>query len=280
MWSVVPFFKVYHMLQCLKPHLLASPDAPRIHAAHLNLFCWQCYWLGAQYLSRKGEWLLILNCHDISTNCNIKELLNNDSPIAVSLNLYMKLLGWYKLPIAHWVSCLCKAIDTLFPLLLQARLETWAKGFYIKPLEVHDLCHAHSLASLQWSGLSDQWMLLPEKCLQCQKWSLYKSRGAFLHPFMLKRREMAQLLPTKAFLQPAKTAAMCMASPVYAHPPPPILLVLNLSWKWIAPTDNMVSWWVHPSSVVKGVVECLAIHVVPFPSTFCFPLSKFEDNVY
>ena len=110
----------------------------------------------------------------------------------------------------------------------------------------------------------------PGKCLQCQKWSLYKSRGAFLHPFMLKRREMAQLLPTKAFLQPAKTAAMCMASPDYAHPPPPILLMQNLSWKWIAPTDNMVSWWVHPSSVVKGVVECLAIHVVPFPSTFFF----------
>ena len=51
-------------------------------------------------------------------------------------------------------------------------LETSAKYTYMKSLRVHDLCHAHSLASLQWSGPSDQWMLLPtENCLQCQKWS-------------------------------------------------------------------------------------------------------------
>ena len=158
MWSVVPFFKVYHMLQCLKPHLLASPDTPRIHAAHLNLFCWQCYWLGAQYLSRKGEWLLILNCHDISTNCNIKELLSNDSPIAVSLNLYVELLGVLgtNFPLHTEFHVFVRLLIPYFHFCYKLALETWAKGFYIKPLEVHDLCHAHSLASLQWSGLSDQ----------------------------------------------------------------------------------------------------------------------------
>ena len=48
-------------------------------------------------------------------------------------------------------------------------LETSGKCSSIKSLRVHDLCHVHSLASLQWSGPSDQWMLLPtENCLQCQ----------------------------------------------------------------------------------------------------------------
>ena len=41
----------------------------------------------------------------------------------------------------------------------------------------------HSLASLQWSGFSDQQMLLPTKnCLQCQKWCPYKGRGVVSTP--------------------------------------------------------------------------------------------------
>ena len=53
---------------------------------------------------------------------------------------------------------------------------------------------------------------------------------------------MAKLVPTKAFLQPAKTAVMCTAPCTETHPPPPIppiLLAQNLSSKLIAPTDNM-----------------------------------------
>jgi len=51
-------------------------------------------------------------------------------------------------------------------------LETSAKRSSIQSLRVHVLCHAHSLASFQWSGPSDQWALLPtQNCLQCQKWS-------------------------------------------------------------------------------------------------------------
>ena len=53
---------------------------------------------------------------------------------------------------------------------------------------------------------------------------------------------MVQPVLTKAVLQTAKAAAMCMACVEYARPPPPIPLFLlwqNLSSKRIAPTDNM-----------------------------------------
>ena len=53
---------------------------------------------------------------------------------------------------------------------------------------------------------------------------------------------MVQPVPTKAFLQPAKAAAMCMALSTETRPPPPIppfLLAQKLSSTWIAPTDNL-----------------------------------------
>ena len=53
---------------------------------------------------------------------------------------------------------------------------------------------------------------------------------------------MAKPVPTKAFRQPAKAAAMCTALRAETRPPPPIppfLLAQNLSSKWIAPTDNV-----------------------------------------
>ena len=71
---------------------------------------------------------------------------------------------------------------------------------------------------------------------------------------------MAQPVPTKAFLQPAKTAVICMACPCPPPPVPPFLLVQNLSSKRIAPTDNMqpkLSGYVHSSSVVKGIIRRL-----------------------
>ena len=51
--------------------------------------------------------------------------------------------------------------------------------------------------------------------------------------------EMVQPVPTKAFLQPAKTAAMCMAFLEYTHLPHVLLLAQNLALKWIAPSDKM-----------------------------------------
>ena len=58
--------------------------------------------------------------------------------------------------------------------------EEWGVGSEHETITigVHDLGHVHSLASLQWSGLSDQpTLLLTEKCLLCQKWSPYKRRA-------------------------------------------------------------------------------------------------------
>ena len=49
----------------------------------------------------------------------------------------------------------------------------------------------------------------------------------------------------KAFLQPAKAAAMCMALCAETRPPPPIppfLVAQNLSSKRIAPTDKVLNW--------------------------------------
>ena len=40
-------------------------------------------------------------------------------------------------------------------------LESWAKVLFINSLGVHNLNHTHSLANIQWSGLSDQRTLLP-----------------------------------------------------------------------------------------------------------------------
>ena len=50
---------------------------------------------------------------------------------------------------------------------------------------------------------------------------------------------MAQSVPTKAFLQPAKAAAMCTAPHVYLPLYPTFFATQNLLSKWIAPTDNI-----------------------------------------
>ena len=63
-------------------------------------------------------------------------------------------------------------------------------------------------------------MLLPtENYLQRQKWSPYRGIGVVLLPFVLnKKRKMDQPVPTKVFLQPAKTATIGMACHDYACP--------------------------------------------------------------
>ena len=94
--------------------------------------------------------------------------------------------------IIHWVlfsRSPSEGIDALY----DYTLETSAMCSSIKSLRVHDLCHVHSLASLQWSGLSDQWMLLPtESCLQCQTWSPWKGRGALSMPIFVKTERNGQ----------------------------------------------------------------------------------------
>ena len=94
-------------------------------------------------------------------------------------------------------------------------LETWAKG----ALRVHDLDHTHSLVCLQWSGLSDQQMLLlTENSLQYHKRRPYKGEEQFYARLCQKE----SYGPASANLQPAKTATMCMACLEYACPPPAI----------------------------------------------------------
>ena len=69
---------------------------------------------------------------------------------------------------------------------------------------------------------------------------------------------MPKLVLTKAFLWPAKAAAMCMAPHAETRPPPPIppfLQAQNLSSKWIVPTDNM--WLKLKVKVSKFVPACL-----------------------
>ena len=65
-------------------------------------------------------------------------------------------------------------------------LETLARGFSINSLWVHDLGHTHSLASLQWSGLSDQWTLpLTENVLP----TVPEMKPSGFSPFWARREE-------------------------------------------------------------------------------------------
>ena len=60
--------------------------------------------------------------------------------------------------------------------------------------------------------------------------------------FVQESRQMAHPALTKAFQQPATTAAMHCQPEWCIHPLPPVppfLLEQNLSSKWIGPTDNV-----------------------------------------
>ena len=99
---------------------------------------------------------------------------------------------------------------------------------------------------------------------------------------------MVQPVRTKAFLQSAKAAAMCMAPHVATCPPlpvPALLLVQNLSSKQIAPTDNMhvakIRQCQMASSVVKGLKAaslCVTyIKAVSYPYPWWFLQPQFHS---
>ena len=102
-------------------------------------------------------------------------------------------------------------------------------GYLTHSLWVHGPNHTHTLASFRWPGFSDQRKLhLTENCLQIQKCCPYKERSGFcVHLCYIAEWEMVQPAPTKAFLQPAKTATMC-SHPCWKSPIPHFLLVQNL----------------------------------------------------
>ena len=122
-----------------------------------------------------------------------------------------------------------------FDFCLELALESWAKASLTQSLWVHDPNHTHSLASFQWSGLSDQRALhLIECCLQVQKWCPYKGRGVVPEPICGVK--------WSSHCRPRLFSCMCMAPHAKTYPPPLILLYLlaqNLFSKRIAPTDNM-----------------------------------------
>ena len=102
------------------------------------------------------------------------------------------------------------AIDTLHDPYLhfcyELALEASAKRSSIKSLRVYDLCHDHPLASLQWSGPSDHWTLLPTE-RTATNGAPKQAEEPYLRLFVSKKkREMAKL-----FLQPTKAAVMCTA---------------------------------------------------------------------
>ena len=71
---------------------------------------------------------------------------------------------------------------------------------------------------------------------------------------------MAKPVLTKAFLQPVKTAAMCMSGLCLPTSPiPPFLLAQNLSSKRIAPTDNM---WSKLQAIVKANITTRFVLVI------------------
>ena len=92
-------------------------------------------------------------------------------------------------PIRHGYFCNCLTtvgyllevffrLWTVFPLLLSAGKLN--QSFFDR---VHDTNYTHSLASFQWSGLSDQRMLrMTKNCLQIWKWCPYKERGVVFAP--------------------------------------------------------------------------------------------------
>ena len=55
------------------------------------------------------------------------------------------------------------------------------------------------------------------------EWNPYKkAEELYLRRFVSKRREIPKPVPTKAFLWPAKAAAMCTGLCAETRPPPPI----------------------------------------------------------
>ena len=121
-------------------------------------------------------------------------------------------------------------------------LETWAGGSSINLLKSswpwpHPLISELTMVRAPWPvNTSRAWL---KTAYRASNGAPTKAEERLLHPFVPKG-EIAQPVPTKAFLQPAKTATQ---DSHHVHSTswlcPPFLLVQNLSSKWIVPTDNM-----------------------------------------
>ena len=136
-----------------------------------------------------------------------------------------------------------------FHFCLELALETWAKATLNNSLGVHDLDDTLTTLSHQWvlncQGLSTSKRSSWQKTAHsAQNGAPKREEERFLCHFVLKRREIAKPVLTKACLQPAMTANTCTACRDCVCPPPPIphfLLVQTLSSKQIAQTDKHVA---------------------------------------
>ena len=81
--------------------------------------------------------------------------------------------------------------DLFFYFCWKLALETWV-DFSITSLGVHNLDHIHSLASSEWSGFSNQWiLLLTENRFSARNWASMRAEEQFLCLFFRNRKEMA-----------------------------------------------------------------------------------------
>ena len=120
---------------------------------------------------------------------------------------------------------------------LELALETWVKALLIHSLWVHDLGHTHSLTSIQQSGPSDQRALLWTKgCLNCQKWSPYKVKGAFSTPICARKQTNGPPVIDQGF----STGSYNRHYALYGravHPPTSPYLTLSASAEFIFKMD-------------------------------------------
>ena len=132
-------------------------------------------------------------------------------------------------------------IHLYFHFCCELALDSWGTASSTCPLQVHELDHTHSLASVQYSG-PQRALLQTESFLNVRNGAPTRRKECFLGPFVQESRTVAHLALTWAFLQPVATDAMHCHPPGDTHPPaliPLFLLTQNLSSKRIVPTDNM-----------------------------------------
>ena len=136
---------------------------------------------------------------------------------------------------------------------LELALQTWAKAYLTHSLGVYDHNHTWPSASFQWSGLSDQWMLLLTETVTVPEITAPTSEQEW---FLCSLSWEG--VPTKSILQPVKTAAMCYHPDGDSHPPPPIL---PFSLGQTCLQNGLYNWWhvakvkrcQKASSLVKGL---------------------------
>ena len=121
------------------------------------------------------------------------------------------------------------------------------KSFFDAFSVVLDLDHTHSLASFQWSGLSNQQTFLSTKnCLQIWKWFPFKGRGVFSVPICANKVRNGPASSDQGHSRVNQDSHHVHGTSIY----PTFFASTNLSSKQIAITDNK-----RPSQMTPVVKE-------------------------